>query len=246
MSSQDEIEFLFESGEDQRYVGVLANSELVSGPVASQNAGSTNAGIYYQVGGGGLNQRFHDALGDQVDTVNADLRGAYDANFGAGHYAADSVSPPTPPLLKSLIVPLKPGPHVGDRVVAQVYSVGPRLTTTGLTSSLVPLYTELYRDAMNRLASWPTRIDAMRITMLSSGLYRGGAPIAAFCDAAASCIITGIRAAVRNQYDALGGVAILINTDRTADFPMELNGFGNAATAMGAKVTTRGFTIPVT
>jgi hypothetical protein len=58
MSAGLEIAFRFESTEERRYVGVLENSGLVSGTVVTQNAGSTNVGIYYQVGGGGLNGVF--------------------------------------------------------------------------------------------------------------------------------------------------------------------------------------------
>jgi hypothetical protein len=61
MSTGLAVAFRFESTEKGGYVGVLENSGLVSGTVVTQNAGSTNAGMYYQVGGGELNGVFHDA-----------------------------------------------------------------------------------------------------------------------------------------------------------------------------------------
>ena len=83
------------------------------------------------------------------------------------------------------------------------------------------------------------------VAMLSSGIYRGGAPIAAFADAAAGCIIDAICAAVKIQPVKLGQLAILINTDTNVEFPKELNGFTNAATARGVTVTKTGFSIPL-
>ena len=45
-----EIPFIFESNDRGGYIDVLANSGLVPGAIVSQNAGSTNPGMYYQVG----------------------------------------------------------------------------------------------------------------------------------------------------------------------------------------------------
>src|SRR5665213_987266 len=92
------FEFRFEMNATGNYVGVLANSALVKGKIASQNAGSSNAGIYYQVGGGGVNGYFHDALHDPklldnvneaLDDVNKALVAAYDNRFGKDAWNQD-------------------------------------------------------------------------------------------------------------------------------------------------------------
>lgn len=246
MSTTPEIQFFFESNHNHGYVGVLANSELVSGAIVSQDAGSTNPGIYYQVGGGGLNGAFDAALGAQVNTVNKELQTAYDKKFGAGSWDKDSNNPPSPLPLTSLLVPVSPAAHVGDKITGIVYSVGPILTSAGLTPAMRSVYTQIYVDAMNQIAANSTKIDGFRITILSSSIYRGNAPIAPFADAAAGCIIDAVRTAVKAQPTALGNLAILINTNANAAFPVELNGFTNAATALGVKVTAGGFSIPVT
>jgi hypothetical protein len=54
---------LFESKNSNDCVGVMEESSLIRGPIASQNAGSTNQTIYYQVGGSGVNGFFATALG---------------------------------------------------------------------------------------------------------------------------------------------------------------------------------------
>jgi hypothetical protein len=253
MSAGTNIQFLFESSENDKYVDVLADSELVSGSIVSQNAGSSDRGIYYQVGGGGLNGEFETALGGQVANVNAELRKAYDAEFGAGLYDKHSSDPLSlPPLdsppLGSVLVPVSPGPQVGTRVIGMVYSVGPKLDPSGagLTAEIIPAYTRIYLDAMTRIALSPTKVDGFRITMLSSGIYRGNAPIPKFAEAAADCIITAVRTGIKAHPAALKGLAILINTNRTAEIPMELAaGFTEAAKALGVEVTSSGFSIPV-
>ncbi len=242
----NEIRFLFESNDQGGYVDVLSNSELVSGPLVSQNAGSTNPGIYYQVGGGGLNGAFASALGTEADRVNKELKTAYDEKFGVGRWDKDSRQPPTPLPLTSLLVRVSPSAEVGNNVIGMVYSVGPMLTSAGLTANDCSLYTQIYADALHEIAANSTKIDGFRITMLSSGIYRGGAPIGPFADAAARCIIDAVCAAVKAQPVALGQLAILINTDTTAPFLKELKGFTSAATARGTKVTATGFSIPVT
>jgi hypothetical protein len=241
-----EIRFLFESADDGDYVKPLANSALLSGSLVTQNAGSTNSGFYYLVDGGGLNGAFKAALGAQRGAVNAELKKAYDAKFGAGKWARDAARPPSEPPLTSLLIPISPTTQVGDRVVGMVYSVGPMLTSAGLSSSMQAVYTQIYRDAMDEIAASPTRVDAFRITMLSSGIYRGNAPIGPFADAAAACIVEAVVAAVQADPETLGDLTILINTKRTATPPIELDGFTHAAAALGVAVTDSGFWVSPT
>jgi len=245
VSRHTSIDFLFESGPDNRYADVLGDSALVSGRIVTQNAGSSDLGLYYQVCGGGLNGRFERGLGTGVDAVNARLRKPYDARFGAGRFDIDSLAPPSPPVLTSLLVPLDPALGLGDRVAGMAYSVGPKLTRAGLTPGIVVEYMQIYVDALTAIALCPDPVDGFRITMLSSGIYRGDAPIEPFADAAAGAVIEAVRAAVRNSKGRLSGLTILINTDREAIFPLEVDGFTHAAAAAGVKVDTRGFTLPI-
>lgn len=235
----NQIRFFFESNEQGRYVDVLTNSSFISGAVVSQNAGSTNSDIYYQVGGGGLNGVFERALGpQQVVRVNNELKISYDAKFGEGRWAKDSKEPPSPLPLTSLLVPVE----AGNSCIGMMYSVGPMLTRDGLGAPAeMERYTQIYADAMHEIAQKGSEVYGFRITMLSSGFYRGGAPLDAFADAAAGCIIDAVCASVVAHPLALSKLAILINTDRHATFPIELNGFTNAATARGATITSSGF-----
>lgn len=220
---------------------MLANSSLIPGAVVSQNAGSTNPGIYYQVGGGGLNGIFERALGpQQVVSVNNQLQIAYDAKFGEGRWAKDSKEPPSHLPLTSLHVPVE----AGNNCIGMMYSVGPMLTRHGLTApSEKSRYTQIYADAINEIANTDSNINAFRITMLSSGIYRGDAPLADFADAAAGCIIDAVCTSVIAQPLALSQFGILINTDHNAPFPTELRGFKNAATARDAVITSNGFIV---
>ena len=55
------IAFRYETSASGGYVPVLSDSSVVSGPIASQNAGSSFSTIYYQVGGDGVNGLFRGA-----------------------------------------------------------------------------------------------------------------------------------------------------------------------------------------
>lgn len=79
------------------------------------------------------------------------------------------------------------------------YSVGPMLTKAGLAPGEIAQYTQIYADAMNEIANSQNKIDGFRITMLSSGVYRGQAPIAPFADTAAECIIDAVGTEVKDS-----------------------------------------------
>ena len=228
------VSFFFESNHEGGYVNVLSNSCLISGSIVSQNAGSTNYGIYYQVGGGGLNGFFAKELNSQIAEVNEELKLAYDKKYGEGSWAKHSKNPPSPPLLTSLLVSVQPSAQAEEDCIGMMYSVGPQLTHDGLTANEYSRYAQIYTDAMNAIAQSDQPINGFRITMLSSGIYRGGAPISPFADAAAGAIIDAVCGVIANQPEKLGQLAILINTDTKAKFPKELKGFTNAAKARGA------------
>lgn len=239
------IDFIFESSSSGGYVNVMGDSDLVKGPIATQDAGSTNYGIYYLVGGGGLNGVFAADMGIHTATVNEALKAAYDVRFGAGQWAKDSAKIPSPAPLTSFLIPLTSEFVTAGRASAMVYSVGPQLDITGINAKVVPIYTQIYADAMEALAASETKYAGFRITLLSSGIYRGGAPIAAFAEQAASCIIDAVQAAVSAEPDALSGLSILINTDRTGSYSKEFDGFCAAAKARGYEVSETGFTVPL-
>lgn len=246
------VRFRFETSGTGGYVPILGNSDLVPGPIASQDAGSSNVGIYYQVGGGTLNGRFAQALqaAGQLDAVNAALVTAYDARFGAGAWKRDSqtgggASPP----LTSFLIPLAPGQGpVGSSVTGLMYSVGPVLGPQGITDRAS--YAALYADAMaevGRHRAAGHTLAGLRITMLSTGVYAMSVhdPNALFVTSAA-CIIDGLVGAVK-QDPSLADMTILINAydHPHTPPPKERYGFGAAATDLGLDVTASGFDVPV-
>ena len=250
-----DIRFYFESNDKHGYVGVIEKSPFIKGEIVSQNAGSTNPGIYYQVGGGGLNSAFSSALGSQVKVVNQKLVSEYNSlGIGSGSWEKDSSSPPNPLPLTSLLVPINPDDEHTDKTSAMMYSVGPVLNSSGLVAAELASYTRIYTDAMTRIANSDQSFAGFRITLLSSGIYRGGAPIGPFADSAAGAVIDAITSSVKSNTAKLGGLSILINTDdypmkRHSDkklYPKERIGFTNAAVARNATdVTWGGFTISV-
>src|SRR3954452_8028339 len=111
------FDVLFETTPKDKWVGVLDDSALITGPIASQNAGSINVGMYYRVTGAGMNGLFAAPLraSGQLDDVNAMLRRGYDACYGSGAWKQDSNGhPPRADRLTTLFVELDPdGVHVG-------------------------------------------------------------------------------------------------------------------------------------
>ncbi|MEM1056182.1 MAG: hypothetical protein AAGI52_11695 [Bacteroidota bacterium] len=252
------IAIRYETSVSSGYRPVLSNSDVVSGPIASQNAGSTNLGIYYQVGGGGVNGLFHDALcgskpGDLcphqacLDTVNADLVTAYDATYGAGAWKKDSASPPDPLPLTSFLVPIPSGcsSRVGANAVAMMYSVGPDMSSE--TSFSNPTgYTQIYADAMAQTAAFLAAghaLDGLRLTMLSTGIYKPRvADKAAFYAEVAGCILDAVVAGAKAA-PALAGVTVLINTNGPGG--KEQTAFDTAATKRGLSPDAAGFDVPI-
>lgn len=247
------VAFRFETSSSGGYVPILGDSHVVSGDIASQNAGSSNAGIYYQVGGGGLNGRFDSALTASGDLANANaaLVTAYDASgLGSGSWSADNSNPPDPPPLTSFLIPVTSGAGpIGSHVVGMMYSVGPVLGKAGITDPAQ--YAQIYTDAMHRVKSYRDAghsLDGLRITMLSTGIYAGRVTDRKklFVDSA-EAIIQGVMNAVSAD-PSLADLTILINADdhpRTPP-PKERYGFDTAATNRGLTPTHAGFDVPIT
>ena len=216
MSDQSQImRFRFESNSSGNYVGILSDSTVVNGNLVSQNAGSSNIGIYYQVGGGGLNHVFDSALNKagQLSQVNASLKTKYDVKYGDGAYQADAMSGRVD-RLTSLLINLRPGASgIGGRAVGMIYSVGPVLGAAGITNRAQ--YAQIYTDAIAQIAAANANenasIEGMRITMLSTGIYAQSVddPQQLISDSA-QLIVEGVANGVAAN-PSHGPITILIN-----------------------------------
>jgi len=244
---------VFESTDTNDYVGVLVDTVVPNLLIAAQNAGSINASdedkydLYYLVGGGGVNGFFHTALGDSLTkTVNADLVAAYDARFGKGSWRKDH-SNPAPPLT-SFYIPLpanasKLSGKIGKRVVGMVYSVGPDLSGRPFTDR--SQYQKVYADALSCLiegnkraeAAGDKKIDGLRLTMVSTGIYAPNDNPEQFRAEAAGLILDAIEAAANGPDGAYLPSTFLVNCGTTRHAPpvsdsrYELDGFTAAAEA---------------
>lgn len=255
LSAMPSIAFRYESSASGGYLPVLSDSPVVSGPITSQDAGSSNFGIYYQVGGGGVNGYFHDALCPPpctvptcLDAVNADLVAAYDAKYGAGAWKRDSASPPSPPPLTSFCVPIPSpcSPKVGPNAVAVMYSVGPDMSGEASFTDQAA-YTRIYQDAMAEVARFRAgghHLDGLRLVMLSTGIYAPhGVDKTVFFAEVAACILDGVVAGVASD-PSLADLVILINADQHSG--KERTAFDTAATQRGLTPNAAGFDMPVT
>lgn len=251
----------FESDPKSHYINVLAESTvLLQGLVATQNAGSSNPGIYYRVGGGGRNGDFADGLGHSAtDTVNQALAAAYDARFGAGSWQADqntarqgrltSFYIPIPRPLPARDATDPKAPPVGDLIAGMVYSVGPVITGGKIADR--DQYRGIYADALssvaavNAQATTPAeRIEGLRLTMLSTGIYSAGlsaAAAAALARDAASLILDALVQAAASSQGAHMPGTILINTAKPVS--KEIDAYSHAATQRGLQVDAQGFVL---
>ncbi|MGE3289366.1 MAG: hypothetical protein AB7I38_15645 [Dehalococcoidia bacterium] len=169
--------FLYETTSTGDWVGVVEDSPVSSGGLASQNAGSNLSGLYYRFGGAPINGAFKTALdaAGQSRQASADLAKAYDAHFGAGAFAADTKTLPQD-RLTSLLVPLTPGVHPIRRSVhAVLYSVGPRLRGNGVEDE--PGYRQIYADGFAAIAGRNSgrnaSIENLRLALPSTGVFAG-------------------------------------------------------------------------
>lgn len=255
--ASDKLSFMFEPGSNGAWTDILEISAKVDGYIATQNAGSINPGIYYQVGGRGVNGRFADRLSEQLDRINADLTTGYDQVFGSGSWKTDSAYPPSdPPKLTSLVTLIDPAVQSSDKqsgVSAMVYSVGPILGIEGITDEAG--YKKIYSDAISGLSSYNDYaakedsdippIAAIRITMLSCGYYADSvADKDLLFITAAKYIIESLKTAVQDRRNkSARGIKILINCNDDEGFGVERKAFADAASKMGVKVDQTGFDI---
>jgi len=242
------INVLFETTSNGDYVRVLENSSLVKGQIVSQDAGSDDSGMYYQVDGGGVNGLFKTALGIQLcATVHAALKAAYDNRFGANSWTQDD-SAGRRDRLTSFYIPLPANAHtighnVGDEVAGIVYSVGPRVG--GPIVADHDQYRQIYLDAFAEVtaANQNAKIEAMRLCVLSTGIYgppnpKDKQPMARD---AASVILEALVEAANLASAAQLPATMLVNCSSTQGY--ERDAFTHAATALGITVSSAGFTL---
>jgi hypothetical protein len=250
------FEFRFEMNSTGNYVGVLANSVLVKGKIASQNAGSSNGGLYYQVGGLGVNGYFHDALGDAtlLDNVNKAMVTAYDNRFGKDAWKQDQNG--RGDRLTSFYIPFPADAHsvgvsVGSRVAGMVYSVGPQIPGPKVPDR--DLYRQIYVDAFaavaaaNKNAASTETIEALRLTMLSTGIYgpSDATDATALAHDAACVILEAVEVSAKLPDAAhLPGIMLINNSKVAKKLPnKEMDAFSSAAKARGITVDSTGFTL---
>ncbi len=244
------VKIRFES-HDRDYVAVLSDTHVATtGKLASQDAGSSNPGIYYQVGGGGVNGLFADALGaSETKIVNTALVAAYDAKYGAGSWPRDSGGGANSPLT-SFFVPVDPAnsTKVGSRVAGIVYSVGPVLGRQGITDKAQ--YRSIYTDGFTAVADANAAgagVTAVRITMLSTGIYAQHVDDRTLLfDTSAALILDAVDAAAAASAAADFPDTVLVNARIDANGKgKEVDAFTNAARARGVPVTGAGFDLTV-
>lgn len=244
--------FLYETSATRGSVDVLADSPVVSGGLATQNAGSTLHPIYYQFGGEGLNGQFAQELADAglLGSANKALAKAYDADtrYGRGAWKADSTpASPRRDRLTSLLVPVAPDtPPVGASVLAVVYSVGPQLGAKGIEDEAG--YRQIYADAFAAIADWnqrwPRQIQNFRVTMLSTGIDSGTSDPTALRAQSARLIVDAAVASIAAAPKWLGTLSVLVNTDDAAGGAERL-AFDTAARDRKLVTTLQGFDVPL-
>ncbi len=237
--------FLFETSATGGWVDVVANPTVAPGYVATQNAGSAKPRLYYEIGGLGVNGTFSTQLtaAGQLASAQAAITTAYDAEYGAGSFAADGAANPTrQDRLTSFLIPLSPAAPVEDRIVAMVYSAAPELGGTIVDTAA---YQQIYADALDAIAAWNTKhptIENFRVVMLGTGI-NAGTPSPALNQQAAGLIVDAVIAALKAK-PSLQTLNILVNTnDTVGGGATERDAFTAAAKAKGVTPTRAGFDI---
>ena len=112
-------------------------------------------------------------------------------------------------------------------------------------------YRQIYVDAFSAVASANKnagagkQIDAIRLTMLSTGIYAGTDPLA-IAREAAGLILDAVEAAAQLTDAASLPLTMLINNTTNGNYPnKEKDAFTQAARARNITVTASGFTLDV-
>ena len=235
--------FVFELGAST-WIPVFDDSTVSAGTLVTQDAGSTDVGMYYEVDGGGVNGEFKKALvaSGGLKDANDAIATAYKGKYGAGEYDKDSKSPTRQDRLTSFLIPVNPISPVGSTVLAMIYSAGPKLTGP-ITDTAG--YKQIYADALAAIATWSvantTQVDNFRVTLLSTGIYGGPAVMAQ----AAGLVIEAVIEALSAPQSPLSTLTILVNSNESAG-GLERIAFTTAAAASPWNVTAslQGFDVP--
>ena len=240
------LRVLYETGLNNSWVNVLSDSPVLKQPLVTQNAGSSDIGLFYQLGGGTLNSEFSTQLtkAHQQAKVNKDLIAAYNKHYPTpkNSYQSDSKNGRSD-RLTSLFIPLDNSAFKhGQNVWAMMYSVGPKLGTTGITDE--PGYQKIYEDAFTAIADFnkgPNKLAAFRVTLLSTMAYAGSSGGPALDAQAARLVLQAGKkiAAIRPEIKDL---TLLVNSNEKAGGSARV-AFSTAAVNLKLTVTDEGFDV---
>lgn len=241
------IRILYETAKSGGWVGVLKNSPAQRGALVSQNAGSSDSALYYQVRGGTLNQEFQKALtaSGELAGVDQSLIAAYNAAFN-NSYAADA-NAGRGDRLTSFLIPLDASTHKGGKdVMAMMYSVGPKLGNAGLTKNIETVYQGIYEDAFNAIADYNGKykpaITLFRLTLISTEAYAGTSDKAALRKKSAELVLNA-AATVAAKKPAIADLTLLVNSNENNGGEARV-AFDAAAKTLSLTTTGDGFDLP--
>lgn len=225
------LRFMYETSPTGQYVNVVADSTVVGGGLATQNAGTVG-----QI----LTGTFAIQLNAAGQLTEADK--ALTAAYQGGVFIGDpNASPARSGPSTSMLVPLAPGAApVGASVYAVVYSVGPNLGAAGIVDEAA--HRQLYADAFQTIADWNSAniaIANFRVVLLSMDAT---ATPALRAQAAGLVIDAGVVAVTANPQ--LATLTMLVNTDDTAG-GLERVAFDAAARLRGITAVNQGFDVPL-
>ncbi len=182
--------------EGDNFWPVLGNSQP-SCNLVTQNAGSVNPGLYYKVGGSGLNGTFADKFNEYCDGYVENINSYLDGKLEGSS---------TDLVYKSILVPfseikcnkVKNQEVIGDKVLGIMYSVGPNMSAENEYSNknketIINVYKEAIKSIDDYNKEEDDKINCFRITKLSSSIYAPSAiKVPNFQDELSKTILVGL------------------------------------------------------
>ncbi len=244
------IRFMYESDANGGWVKVLSNSTVSPGHLVSQDAGSNDSSMYYQISGGTLNQEFAtelDAAGLKSN-ANKDLIAQYNKKYN-NEYDQDAKSARQDRLTSFLVMLDSDSITGGSDVVAMMYSVGPKLGSKGIENELV--YKQIYLDTFAAIDNYNRKalkvnfgpIKNFRVTLLSTNAYAGSSDPTKLNAQAAGLVVDAALASM-TKYPSLKDLTILINSNETKG-GAERVAFETVAKNRGVTPCDDGFDLPL-
>ena len=244
------VRFMYESDANGGWVKVLSNSAISPGHLVSQDAGSNDSGIYYQIAGGTINQQFATELDDAglKSAANKDLIRQYNQKYN-NEYDQDSNNARQDRLTSFLVALDNDSIQGGSDVVAMMYSVGPKLGNTGITDESA--YKQIYLDAFAAIDTFNQKalnnnfgpIVNFRVALLSTSAYAGFSdPVKLKAQAAG--LVADAAIASLTAFPSLKDLTILINSNENMG-GAERVAFETTAAKRGVTPCDDGFDLPV-